>query len=93
LHNKTIFIESFRTPKPRDAKYCEEDDYLLKAEGEDATEGKKIKFRAKVQWKNVAVNVFIHFGSLVGFYQMFTLQPKWQTYVWCEYYPPSYPLR
>jgi hypothetical protein len=88
LHNESdfCFICSFRTPKPKDAKFVEEeDDYLLKAEGEDATEGKEVVFRAKIQWANVAVNLFIHFGSLVGFYQMFTLQPKWQTYLFCEY--------
>lgn len=77
----------FRTPKPKDASHVDEDEYLLKAEGEaEASEGKEIVFRAKIQWPNVAVNLFIHFGSLVGFYQMATLQPKWQTYVWCKYF-------
>lgn len=84
LDNESIFNQSLRTPKPKDAKFAEEDEYLLKAEGVEASEGKEIVFHAKIQWPNVAVNMFIHFGSLVGFYHMFMLQPKWQTYVWCE---------
>jgi hypothetical protein len=82
--NVFSFDVSSRTPKPKDAKYAEEDEYLLKADGEDEPEAKEIVFRAKIQWPNVGVNLFIHFGSLVGFYYMFTLQPKWQTYAWCK---------
>lgn len=46
----------------------------------------KIPFRARLQWPNVFTNLFIHLGFFVGFYQMVTLQPKFQTYIWCKFF-------
>lgn len=44
----------------------------------------KMTYKARIQWQNVAVNVFIHFGALVGFYYLITMKIKIQTFIYCE---------
>jgi hypothetical protein len=44
----------------------------------------KVPFKARIQWENVAVNLFIHLGALVGFYYLITMKIKMQTFVYCE---------
>lgn len=75
-----IFFILFRAPK--DSKFVD-DVGNLNAESEEATVG-KIKYHARIQWPIVILNLFIHFGSLVGVYYLLTGQPKWQTYVYCK---------
>ncbi|CRK98772.1 CLUMA_CG012124, isoform A [Clunio marinus] len=63
---------------PKDVKFIDDS---IKTDNDDMTT-EKIVYKPRIQWSNVAVNLFIHFGSLVGVYHMLTLQPKWQTYIW-----------
>lgn len=71
-----------RTPRPREATKVVEDDFT-KVDEEVKPED-ELPYKPTIQWQPVFFNLFIHFGSLVGFYQMLTLQPKWQTYIWCK---------
>lgn len=86
----TIFnYRQIRTPRPKDAqKYVEESihDDLIKADLPEDPNAKPIDFKPTVQWKNVFVNLFVHFGAFVGVYHMITLQPKFQTYIWCKFF-------
>lgn len=80
----TYFYHTNRAPRPKDAKFIE-DDYLIPSENPDDAPAKEIDFRPTVQWSTVFVNLFIHLGFFVGFWQMITLQPKWQTYLYCKF--------
>ena len=44
----------------------------------------QIPYKTKVVWKNVALFTALHFGALLGLYQLLTFQPKWQSYVWSK---------
>lgn len=81
---KNDLFSSFRLFRaPKDVKFVEGND-SLKGEHDDSASA-KVPFKPTIQWSTVFVNLFIHFGALVGVYQLLTLQPKWQTYIWCEF--------
>lgn len=63
-----------------DSKTHHNDALLTDENSEHTTEGKK--FKARVQWSNVGVNVFIHAGFFVGLYYLITLRPLGLTYLW-----------
>jgi hypothetical protein len=72
----------FRAPK--DVKVASED--VLKAgQKEEEIDWEKVEFKPRIQWTNVFVNTFVHFGALVGLYQVCTLQPMLKTYLWCKH--------
>jgi hypothetical protein len=77
-------IYSFRTPRPKEPEKIIEDDFTKV--NEEVKEEDERPYKPKMQWPAVFLNTFIHFGSIIGFYQMLTLQPKWQTYIWCKYH-------
>lgn len=54
---------------------------VMKTDNDDDAKG-KVPFRARIQWQNVAVNLFIHLGFFVGFYYIVTLQLKLNTLIY-----------
>jgi hypothetical protein len=62
--------------------YIEED---FSKVNEKSNEEDERPFKHTLIWPAIIINIFIHFGSIIGFYQMLTLQPKWQTYIWCNF--------
>lgn len=51
-------------------------------------EVKKMKrenvFKPQIMWPELLAQIFVHGGSIYGFYYWFTLQAQLYTFVWCE---------
>lgn len=43
----------------------------------------KTVFKPSVLWPELIAQIFVHTGSLLGFYYWFTLQAQLYTFLWC----------